>query len=79
MTGHGALRYPQVGSLEQLATAEPKLYADLPGRDILRIYADSRGDVWIATMSGIGLARWDRAQRGRRDRWVARDGLRRIR
>ncbi|HEX7704187.1 MAG TPA: ATP-binding protein, partial [Kofleriaceae bacterium] len=60
-TGYGALRYPRVAALEDLATTEPKLYATLPGRDVLRMFADSRGDVWIATMSKTGLARWDRA------------------
>ena len=58
-TGYGALRFPAVEHLEQLATTQPRVYADLPGRDVLRLFADSRGDVWISTMSRTGLARWD--------------------
>ena len=58
-TAYGVLRFPRVASAMELATAQPKLYTDLPGRDVQRLYLDSRGDVWLSTMSQIGLARWD--------------------
>jgi signal transduction histidine kinase/ligand-binding sensor domain-containing protein len=60
-TADGVLRYPPVARLEDYATTMPERITDLPGRDIARIYEDRRGDVWISTMSNIGLARWDRA------------------
>ncbi len=60
-TGQGLVRYPAVARIEELATTIPEHITNLPGRDIARIYADRRGDVWIGTMSALGTARWDRA------------------
>jgi ligand-binding sensor domain-containing protein/signal transduction histidine kinase len=63
-TSNGVLRYPPIKRFEDLATTTPELFdvaSGLPGRDIFRMYEDRRGDVWITTMSRIGLARWDRA------------------
>lgn len=59
-TGAGLLRYPKVARAADLSRATPKaLYkrADgLPDEEILRLFEDSRGDIWIGT--GFGLARW---------------------
>jgi ligand-binding sensor domain-containing protein/two-component sensor histidine kinase len=63
-TAEGVAHYPRVARLEDLATTLPDFFRvrdGLPGRDIARLYEDHRGDVWIATMSRIGLVRWDRA------------------
>jgi ligand-binding sensor domain-containing protein/signal transduction histidine kinase len=63
-TQFGLARYPEVARLEDLATTLPQFWhkdEGLPGRDIWRLYQDSRGDVWVATLSHAGLARWDRA------------------
>ncbi|HSR99525.1 MAG TPA: two-component regulator propeller domain-containing protein [Kofleriaceae bacterium] len=63
-TGQGVAHYPRVARLDELAATPPDFFGvrdGLPGRDIARVYEDHRGDVWIATMSRVGLARWDRA------------------
>lgn len=63
-TSEGVAHYPRVARLEDLATTPPDFFRvrdGLTGRDIARLYEDHRGDVWIATMSRIGLVRWDRA------------------
>jgi ligand-binding sensor domain-containing protein/signal transduction histidine kinase len=63
-TGQGLARYPAGVAFESLATTLPERFVrpdQLPGRDIFRLYEDRRGDVWIATLSASGLARWDRA------------------
>src|SRR4030095_12661707 len=60
-TGQGVARYPRVERLEDLANTLPEMITmrdGLPGRDILRMHQDRRGDVWISTMSQTGLARW---------------------
>ena len=62
-TGHGVAHYPAV-RFEDLGTTEPEFFRvtdGLPGRDILRLFGDSRDDVWITTMSDTGLARWRHA------------------
>jgi len=64
-TTAGVAHYPRVARLDDLATAMPDFFRmrdGLPGRDIAALYEDHRGDVWIATMSRIGLVRWDRAR-----------------
>lgn len=63
-TADGVAHFPRVARLEDLATALPDFFRvrdGLPGRDIARLYEDHRGDVWISTMSRVGLVRWDRA------------------
>ncbi len=63
-TSLGAAHYPRVLRFEDLATTVPDFFGvpeGLPGRDVLRMFEDSRGDVWIGTMSPNGIARWDRA------------------
>jgi ligand-binding sensor domain-containing protein/two-component sensor histidine kinase len=66
-TGQGVVRYPKVGHVGQLATTTPKaIYTTKDGlvsNDVIRLYEDSRGDIWIATFSEArcGLTRWERA------------------
>jgi ligand-binding sensor domain-containing protein/two-component sensor histidine kinase len=68
-TGQGLLRYPPATNVGQIAHSRPRRYTTkdgLPGNDIFRLYEDSRGDIWIATVwngegSETGLARWDRS------------------
>jgi signal transduction histidine kinase/ligand-binding sensor domain-containing protein len=65
-TGMGLARYPKVARLEDLATTMPEFFTQkdgLPGRDVLTLYQDRQGSVWIATMSSTGLCRWDPATR----------------
>ena len=66
-TRSGVLRYHGINRLEQLARARP--VARYTKRDgltaavVLRLFEDSRGDVWIATVGEgprNGLSRWER-------------------
>lgn len=61
-TGNGVYRFPAVGSLEHAVRTPTKaIYTTLSGlasNDALRVFEDSRGDIWVAT--GGGLSRWDR-------------------
>ena len=56
-SGSGALIYPQVARLEDLAGKLPERIMTrrdgLPGDEIFRLFEDSRGDVWIGTI-GVG-------------------------
>jgi ligand-binding sensor domain-containing protein len=59
-TGQGLLRYPAV-PFSALATATPTLYTTqdgLGGNSIVRLFEDSRGDLWIATFGPRPLTRW---------------------
>jgi signal transduction histidine kinase/ligand-binding sensor domain-containing protein len=69
-TRSGVLRYHGISRLEQLAHATPVarytksdgLAADV----VIRLFEDSRGDVWIATVGETtrgGLSRWERRSR----------------
>ncbi|MBV8759220.1 MAG: ATP-binding protein [Deltaproteobacteria bacterium] len=55
-TGEGIARFAPGGPVDMLRQSD-----GLPGRDVLRIFEDSRGDIWLSTLSPAGLARWDRA------------------
>jgi len=58
----GVLRYPASDDPRTLARATPRLYnmADgLPSVVVLRLFQDSRGDIWAGTSNGA--ARWSRA------------------
>jgi ligand-binding sensor domain-containing protein/two-component sensor histidine kinase len=63
--GHGVYRFPKVTSFDRLAQTPPKaVYTTgegLSSNDILRLFEDSRGDIWVGTANGGGLSRWDRA------------------
>jgi signal transduction histidine kinase len=69
-TRTGVLRYSGVSRLEQFAGARP--IAHYTKRDglaadvVIRLFEDTRGDVWIATVGeglGNGLSRWERKSR----------------
>lgn len=61
-TDHGVLRVAAVSRLANLARQLPKAAyttrQGLPGNIVLRLFEDSRGDIWIGCFEG--LARWDR-------------------
>jgi len=62
-TQTGLDRYPHVAP-DALATMTPEHFSiadGLPGRDIFHLFEDRAGDVWIGTLSDVGLARWSRA------------------
>jgi ligand-binding sensor domain-containing protein/two-component sensor histidine kinase len=58
-TGRGVYRYPKADRPEDAMRARPK--AIYTGTEVFRVYEDSRGDVWLATLGPPGLLRWDRA------------------
>lgn len=64
--GSGAVyRYPSLPAFRAIATARPiatyTMEDGLAAPQAYRLFADSRGDVWISTLSGAyGLSRWDR-------------------
>ena len=66
-TGQGLVRYPKVERIGDLATTPPKaIYTTKDGfvsNDVIRLYQDSRGDIWIATFAEprSGITRWERA------------------
>jgi ligand-binding sensor domain-containing protein/two-component sensor histidine kinase len=61
-SGDGLLRYPAVASCTDLATTRPKAWYrqghGLPGREVFRLFEDSRGDLWISAGRAV---RWRRA------------------
>jgi signal transduction histidine kinase len=63
-TSNGLDHFPHVASADLLATTPPQRFLPsdgLPGRDIYKLFEDREGDVWIATATAVGLARWSRA------------------
>lgn len=66
-TAVGLYRFPAADNFEQLRTARPiSIYTTkdaLAALQVYRLFEDSRGDVWVSTISSPknGLARWDRA------------------
>jgi signal transduction histidine kinase len=79
-TGQGLVRYPLLDRLAQLAHARPRaIYTErdgLAGKELFRAYEDSRGDVWISTISTARdtLTRWERRTETFH-RFTAQDGL----
>jgi ligand-binding sensor domain-containing protein/two-component sensor histidine kinase len=78
-TNRGAYRFPKVDRFEQLARTPPKavytLKDGLGGQVVLRLFEDSRGDIWIAAPGGTGgLSRWERASETFHH-YTAKDGL----
>lgn len=79
-TGEGLCRFPAVASVGQLARTPPKaIYTTrdgLPFNDVFRLFEDSRGDIWISTLSAAdnGLTRWERST-GKLRTFSAADGL----
>ncbi|HET8675488.1 MAG TPA: two-component regulator propeller domain-containing protein, partial [Blastocatellia bacterium] len=78
----GLCRFPRVSRPEQLAHTPPKaVYTTRDGLAtelILRLYEDSRGDIWIGTVGhGVrpnGLSRWERST-GIFHHYTEKDGL----
>jgi ligand-binding sensor domain-containing protein/two-component sensor histidine kinase len=64
-TGNGLYRFPKVNRFDRLARTLPKaVYTTRDGlasNDILRLFEDSRSDIWVGTANGGGLSRWERA------------------
>jgi ligand-binding sensor domain-containing protein/two-component sensor histidine kinase len=65
-TTSGICRFPRTNSFEQLARTKPKavytMRDGLAGNTILRLFEDTRGDIWISAVGeGVGLSRWERA------------------
>ncbi|MEO8657383.1 MAG: two-component regulator propeller domain-containing protein, partial [Bryobacteraceae bacterium] len=68
-SGVGLYRYPAVQRVEELARTPPKAVYRIardksgasrsPADIILRVFEDSRGDIWIGTAAG--LSRWQRS------------------
>jgi signal transduction histidine kinase len=59
-TGAGLVRFPHTATVEDLARLQPKVYSErdgLAGRNVFRVFEDSRGDIWVSTVEG-GLSRW---------------------
>lgn len=77
-TGSGVYRYPKVSSLDQLARASPKaVYTERDGLssdEILRLFEDSRGHIWVGTSNPGGLSQWDRDSNAL-SRFAEQDGL----
>jgi ligand-binding sensor domain-containing protein/signal transduction histidine kinase len=65
--GEGLIRYPRLGSPDQIASARPKaIYTirdGLPDNDMFRLFEDSHGDIWVSTVgnSDYAFTRWERA------------------
>jgi ligand-binding sensor domain-containing protein/signal transduction histidine kinase len=65
-SGSGLLCYPPGDDARSLAHSVPRVYTrrdGLPGPFVLRVFEDSRGDIWAGTDEGI--SRWDHAT----ERW----------
>jgi signal transduction histidine kinase/ligand-binding sensor domain-containing protein len=64
-TGAGLLRFAATKQTADLARARPRAVyttADgLGGNGVFRLYEDSRRDIWIGTLDGSRITRWDRA------------------
>ena len=78
-TGAGLLRFAGIRHVDDLATAIPTLYTARDGLaqdSINRLFEDSRGDIWIASLipGREVLTRWDRAS-GRFQKYAEADGL----
>ena len=64
-TGEGLYRFPAVDNCAHLETARPTaVYTvrdGLAAPQVYRLFEDSRGNVWVSTLSttAIGLARWE--------------------
>ncbi|PYS65121.1 MAG: hypothetical protein DMF76_03460 [Acidobacteria bacterium] len=71
-TGSGVYRFPAADDLTKLSTARPlAVYTTKDGlsaSQVFRLFADSRGNIWISTIGSVnGLALWDAATRTLRD------------
>jgi signal transduction histidine kinase/ligand-binding sensor domain-containing protein len=67
-TYKGLMRFASVARIEQLARARPKAHyllgSDRDQFDIIRMFEDSRGDIWVSLAGPYaknGLVKWERA------------------
>ena len=64
-TTKGLYRYPHVDSARQLEQTKPvKIYGNADGLGefgVFNIFEDSRGDIWITSVTARGIQRWDHA------------------
>ena len=79
-TGAGLIRFSGIRRIEDLATTIPTTYTTRDGLaqdSINRLFEDSRGDIWIASLipGREVLTRWDRSS-GHFQRYSDADGLR---
>ena len=63
----GLYRFSKVARLSQLRNSAPRIYSTRDGLDpglIMRLFEDSRGDVWALTRAhgALALAKWQRAR-----------------
>ncbi len=58
-SGGALYRFPKAERPETAMRARPE--AIFAGREVFRVFEDSRGDVWFSTLAPAGLLRWDRA------------------
>ncbi len=69
--GSGLYRFPPSESFASVKTTRPlAVYTTkhgLSSMQVSRVFADSGGHVWVATVNPIGLARWDPASETWRD------------
>ena len=77
-TGQGLYRFAKVSRFERFASTQPKaVYTTRDGlasNDLLRVFEDSRGGIWVGTANTGGLSRLDRATETFR-RYTEKDGL----
>jgi len=66
-TGQGLVRFAKPRKIEDLSSAAAQSVIGsrngLPQDDVFRLYEDSRGDIWVATLGAPGprLTRWERS------------------
>lgn len=64
-TPKGLFRFPRVENLNDLATAKPiAVYTEkdgLPNPNLVTVWEDSRGDIWLGARGKIAVSRWERA------------------
>ena len=61
-TAQGLYRFPNDTKFGDLTRRNPeKVKLQIPDEQIFRLYEDSRGDIWIATIYNSELLRWERA------------------
>lgn len=77
-SGSGLLRFAKTARPQDLGGRRPSAVYDqnspLGGQQIFRVFEDSRGDLWIVSLTpGNRLVRWER-NTGRFREWTAADG-----
>lgn len=63
-TGSGLYRFPAADNFDQIKTARPlAVYTN----SVFRLFGDSRGNVWVSTLSGTPLLLWERSSESLRN------------